>query len=363
MPNYTTSPNMSLLVPTVGVDPGPDWATNLNASLTILDQHNHSPGQGVLINPDGLNINADLPFNNNNATLLRSARFQVQSAPLALASDIGCLYVSGVDLYYNDVNGNQIKMTSGGTVNATSSGISSGTATASFVAGELVVNSAPNTPANIQGASILIGNNVANSNYVTLSAPNALAADETITLPVVPASTQLLSMTSSGNIAANTQIDNVTIINTSGILSVSGSSIPGTMFTHDFELNGNYGFLTIPTNQLDGLRFFNFNATIINAWAWIRGAGASGTTTVDIKYASAPGGSFASIFSVNPAFTSSAAAGSYVDSAGVVSPPTGCTAGVLSTTSVAAGGALRFDLIGTMVNPDSVGVTIVYKPR
>jgi len=135
------------------------------------------------------------------------------------------------------------------------------------------------------------------------------------------------------------------------------------MFSHDFEINGNYSNLTIPTNQIDGLRFFNFNATIVNAWAWIRSAGSSGTTEVDIKYASAPGGAFASIFSTKPAFTSTAADGAYVDSAGVVTPPTGATAGVLSTTSVVAGGALRLDLTNSMVDPDSVGVTIIYKQR
>jgi hypothetical protein len=202
MADYTISPNMGLSVPAVGVDPSPDWANNLNASLSILDGHNHGPGSGVQITPDGININADLAFQTYNAISLRSARFTPQSAPLSLPTDLDCLYVSGVDLYYNDGNGNQVKITSGGAVNATSSGISSGTATASFVAGVLVVDSAANTPANIQAGSVLIGNNVAASNFVTVSAPNSLASSYGITLPLLPASNLPVSVNASGVMSA-----------------------------------------------------------------------------------------------------------------------------------------------------------------
>jgi hypothetical protein len=164
------SPNMSLSIPTIGVDSGLTWEQSFNSNVGILDGHNHSVGSGVQINPSGININADLPFNGFNATSLRSARFNVQSSPISLPTDIGCIYVSGVDLYYNDIDGNQVRITSGGTVNATSSGISDGTATASFSGGTLVVDSASNTPANIQVASVLLGNTgVSGSNYLTLS--------------------------------------------------------------------------------------------------------------------------------------------------------------------------------------------------
>src|ERR1700677_1577034 len=142
MSDTSLTPNMNLVVPTVGQDQGPDWANNLNADLGILDQHNHSSGQGVQITPSGLNINMDLPFNSNNATLLNTVRFNNLSAPLAgTAPNLGCIYEAQNELYYNDGVGNSVKMTSGGSVNATTSGISSGTATASFVGGVLVVDS------------------------------------------------------------------------------------------------------------------------------------------------------------------------------------------------------------------------------
>ena len=197
------SPNMGLPIPVVSVDPGPQWAEYYNAALTIVDQHNHSPGSGVAISPNGLNINADLSFQNNNAIVLRSTRFTIQASPISGASDLVCLYSGNAsgDMYWNDGAGNQIQITSGGTVNATSSGISSGTASASFSGGVLVVNQAANTPGNIQCGSVLIGNNVANSKFSTLSAPGSLAANQTITLPVVPSAQSFLTMDTSGSIA------------------------------------------------------------------------------------------------------------------------------------------------------------------
>lgn len=202
MADFTLSSNMNLPVPTVGVAPGPTWASLLDNCLTLIDQHSHLPGYGVPIVSAALNINGDLLFNNNNLTTLKSARFQVQGSPLSGPSDLGCLYVSGVDLYFNDENGNRIQMTASGGLNVTSSGISSGTATASFAAGVLVVNQAALTPGNIQCGSVLIGNNVASSHFITLSAPNALASDYSITLPSLPASTLPLSITGSGSMSA-----------------------------------------------------------------------------------------------------------------------------------------------------------------
>jgi hypothetical protein len=199
---------MGLLQPVVGIDTGLTWEQNINANSGILDQHNHSAGSGVQINPSGIDINTDLAFNSNNATNLRSVRLLPQASPLSGASDLGCLYESGVDLWYNDGSGDQIQITSGGKVFATSSGISSGTNTASFAFNVLVVNANTNTPANIQGASILLGNNIVNSNYLTLSPPNAMATNYSLVLPALPASQSFLTIDTSGNIAAYAPIAN-----------------------------------------------------------------------------------------------------------------------------------------------------------
>lgn len=207
MADFTLSPNMSMPVPTVSEAPGPGWATNIDASLSIVDSHNHSAGQGVQINPAGININTDLPFNNQNATVVRSVNFTAQLIPLSLVTDIGCLYVSGVDLYYNDENGNQIRITQSGSVagsSGTITGLPSGTASASYSAGTFTFQAATNTPAAMHVGPVTIGNSVASSNTVTI-APNAsIASNYNLTLPpALPAGINYVTLDNSGNLAFN----------------------------------------------------------------------------------------------------------------------------------------------------------------
>lgn len=202
--DFNNSPNMSMPVPAVSVAPGPEWATLLNSCLSIVDSHDHTTGKGVPITTGALNINADLTFNGFNAYGLRSTRFSAQGAPLSLATDLNCTYTSGVDLYYNDSNGNQIRLTANGAVAGTPGSIANLTppASASYVSGNstFVFQSAANTPANIDGASYILRNLTANSFGLTLSPPTAMVSNFTITLPFLPATTNFMQIDSSGNI-------------------------------------------------------------------------------------------------------------------------------------------------------------------
>src|ERR1700744_5485366 len=121
MSNTTITPNMSLPNPNPGIDQGPDYANNVYASFVLVDQHNHSPGYGVLIQPNGLNITSDLSFTGtgstpNNATQLRSVRFTEQLTAFTSASDVGCLNELKVagngELFYIDSSQNQVQLTS-----------------------------------------------------------------------------------------------------------------------------------------------------------------------------------------------------------------------------------------------------------
>lgn len=194
------TPNMNLIVPIVGQEPSPTYAQDINNSLTIVDSHSHALGSGVQITPAAMNINASLSMGENDLINIAALTLIAQSGSQANQS----LYVSGVDLYYADGNGNAIQITTGGAVNATSSGISSGSASASFSGGVLIVDQASNTPGNIQAGSILIGNNVASSKFVTLSAPNSLASNYQLFLPTIPAQTNVVSLDSSGNLGSIT---------------------------------------------------------------------------------------------------------------------------------------------------------------
>lgn len=199
---------MNLPIPVPGVDPGPDWANNINASLTLIDGHNHSAGNGVQIVPSAININSDLSFGIQNATNLRSVNFAVQPMPLALGTDVGCLYVSGVDLYYNDELGNQVRITQSGGVAGSPGSIaglaSPASATYVSLSKTFVWQSDANTPANMDGASYILRNLVASSKGLTLNPPNAMAADYAITLPTLPTGVSVVTIDNTGNMGTQT---------------------------------------------------------------------------------------------------------------------------------------------------------------
>lgn len=205
MPGTTISPNMNLPVPVPGTEPGPDWANDLVADMYAIDSHDHSSGKGVPITPDGMDISADLPMGNNNLTEVRSVNFTAQGAPLALADDLGCLYVSGADLYYNDEAGNQVRITQSGSVTGSSgtiTGLPSGTASASYSAGTFTFQSATSTPANMAVGPLIIGRNAASSKTVSLTPHAAQAANFDMVFPAaLPGSTLPVTVDASGNMA------------------------------------------------------------------------------------------------------------------------------------------------------------------
>ena len=233
MANTIISPNMLLPVPVVGQDPGPQFATDINNCLSILDQHNHSVGSGNQITPGGMNISSDLAFRNNNATALRSTRYSSQSAVLSAATDLSCIYAVNGDLYYNDGSANQVRITQSGAVAGTPGSIGSlvSPASASYSAGAqtFIFQSAANTPATLDGASLRIRNpTVANSKALTLSAPAAMGADFGIVLPNLPAAQAIITMDAAGNQAALVPDGTTVAIVGSTVSAVqSGLGFPG----------------------------------------------------------------------------------------------------------------------------------------
>jgi len=195
---------MLLPVPVVSIDPGPDWANNINSCLGIIDGHNHTTGQGVQITPAGIDINTDLPLNGNNLITARSVRFSPQSVTLSNPADIGCLYEVNADLYYNDGAGNQIRITQSGSVTGSSgtiTGLPSGTASASYSAGTFTFQSATNTPATLNVGNIIIGQEVPSGFNVTLETSPSQAANYALVFPAVsPTANQVLQSDGSGNL-------------------------------------------------------------------------------------------------------------------------------------------------------------------
>lgn len=234
----TTNPsaNMNLPIPVVGEDTGPDWAENINSCLTILDQHNHTPGLGNSIPPSGLNINADLTFQNNNATTLRSARFTTQVSPLSDPTDLGCLYESGVDLYFNDGNGNQVRITQSGAVAGSPGSISSLTSPASAsysaVDAKFVWQSDSNVAASLDCRNIILRNSSASSFGLTLSPPTAMAGNIAMKFPTLPGATSFMRMDSAGNMSSDITVDDSTIAISSSQLVVKTGGITATQIAN-----------------------------------------------------------------------------------------------------------------------------------
>ena len=222
MANTITSLNMNLPIPIPGVDPGPDYALNIGAALTSIDGHNHTSGSGVQIPPAGLNINSALTFQNNQATNLQASVYSAQSSLAVLDA----VYVSGVDLYFNDGNGNVIRITQAGSVTGsagTITGLPSGTAGAAYnaVSGTFVFTSASLTPANLDGESIVLRNNVASSKGLTLSPPAAMAANFNLVLPSLPGTPQFMTLDTSGNMGTASNISAAQI----AAASITGSQL------------------------------------------------------------------------------------------------------------------------------------------
>jgi hypothetical protein len=101
---------------TVAVTPAPDWGTNLNTSLDAVDAHDHTSNKGVRITPSAMNINGTLEFNDNAITEVKQSAFQNQSSQPT--DQLRALYAFGGELYYRDASGNQVQLTTGGSVNA-----------------------------------------------------------------------------------------------------------------------------------------------------------------------------------------------------------------------------------------------------
>lgn len=233
MSNTVITANMLLPVPIVGEEAGPEYAVDINSCMSIIDSHSHTPGYGVQITPDGLNINSNLTFQNNSAIALKSARFTSQTVPIpASLPNLQCVYVSGVDLYYNDGNGNQVRITQSGGVAGSPGSISNlvSPASASYNVGSetFVWESDTNTAADLDARNVILRNATASSNGLTLSPPLAMGSDYTITMPALPVATSFVRMSTSGALTAAVTLDNTTIDLNSNVLRVKPQGITPT---------------------------------------------------------------------------------------------------------------------------------------
>jgi hypothetical protein len=224
---------MSLPVPVVGNESGPQFAIDINTCMAILDQHNHTSGSGVLITPSALNINANLPINNHFLTGLAGLTLQAQGSTPANNT----VYESGNDLFFVDGVGNNVRITQSGAVAGTPGSISNlvPPASASYVSssGTFVFQQNVSIAANIDGASFLFRNSTPNSTFaITVQAPAGLSSNYSITWPSLPVASKIMTIDNTGQIFAVTDADNTTIQITSNLISIKPLGITNALVSN-----------------------------------------------------------------------------------------------------------------------------------
>lgn len=128
-------------------------------------------------------------------------------------------------------------------------------------------------------------------------------------------------------------------------------------------INGNYSILSTPFLGIDGMEFFFTNAALIDAFMFVKTAGSGGTTSLDIKYATTPGGSFTSVFTTPPAINYQAGNFVWVN---VGSSLANTTAPVFSSAATALnlGTALRCDILSVQSGtPLACGIVLRHQPN
>lgn len=110
----TTTPLMDLVLPTPTVTLGPEYAVENNDAFEVIDGHDHTSGKGKPVPTSGLDINADLNFNESKAYALLSTQFDDQSAALSGALNAGSVYTVNGNLYFTNGSGTAVQLTDGG---------------------------------------------------------------------------------------------------------------------------------------------------------------------------------------------------------------------------------------------------------
>lgn len=110
--------NMGMDLPTEDADSGV-WDLKLNAAMVVADAHDHTAGKGVRVPSAGININANLPAGGFSFTGVGSVDFDAIALP---SSGARRAFFVGNDFYVRDAAGVNIKLTSGGTINASAVG-------------------------------------------------------------------------------------------------------------------------------------------------------------------------------------------------------------------------------------------------
>lgn len=110
------TPNLNLTLPTPTVTLGPAWANEVNAAFEVIDSHDHTSGKGARIPTAGLNINADLQFNEFGILNARLVSLQERTSSPSGSDFASSISIFNGDLYFTNSSGVAVQVTSGGSI-------------------------------------------------------------------------------------------------------------------------------------------------------------------------------------------------------------------------------------------------------
>lgn len=204
-----TTPNMALTLPVVSQTPGPTWASEINADLSLIDSHNHTSGNGALVPVTGLNINADLSLATNALTNVKRVGLLDQASLASLNS----VYANNGDLWWYNGSGAAVQITSGGSVfvggTGNIGGLPNGSAAVNYVNSTLSFDffdsagaAAGLTVGTVNCPSVII-------NSITVDRSSG-TSPYTLSLPsAVPGSNSFVTCTTAGDLGYITQTNGI----------------------------------------------------------------------------------------------------------------------------------------------------------
>lgn len=213
--------NISLKTSTVGVTTDSLGSQNDQDNLQLLDLHDHTTGKGVRIPTAGVNINADLEFNNNSATELEGASFTSQVSNSAVANTI---FVKNGELYYVDASLNVVQLTSGGSISLVTS-----------ISGQVLLDGG-----NTRGANVRFGTNDLYNAIIETNNTDRLSINS-------DGFTQILNDLGIKQGAANSTTGTQNNVSTSGLSYIRFTGASATSITG--LSNGSDGKILVITNK------------------------------------------------------------------------------------------------------------------
>jgi hypothetical protein len=262
---------------------GPEYVTKNTEAFEQIDSHNHTSGNGVQIPISGILIDEDLNLGAKNLTNTRSTRLEDQSAVLSDTADKTCVYFVNGNLHINNENGTSVQITEGTGINLSSVGTIGGdygqpgilaSATYSDTTKTYSWTQSSGVTAKMAVGDILLFENIASANPVTIKSPTSLGSPVIVTMP--DSSGTLGNVDTIETVSGDWTFTGTTVI--SGPTTVSGDMV----FTGNTSGAGivPLGAIIAIGDSLTGTFTVPASGVVSEGWQLCDGAAVAGSQTV-----------------------------------------------------------------------------------